>query len=93
MLVYQSGEAAIQLFSGDSPEARKILGAALPALATQGDYKVGRVKHSVHMGSEALLTLINFSVLMEPINRKETTQVFLTYLVCFASDLMSCRKY
>ena len=40
MLVYQSGEAAIQLFSGDSPEARKILGAALPALATQGDYKV-----------------------------------------------------
>ena len=42
MLVYQSGEAAIQLFSGDSPEARKILGAALPALATQGDYKVGR---------------------------------------------------
>ena len=42
MLVYQSGEAAIQLFSGDSPEARKILGAALPALATQGDYKVKR---------------------------------------------------
>ena len=40
MLVYQSGEAAIQLFSGDSPQARKILGAALPALATQGDYKV-----------------------------------------------------
>ena len=40
MLVYQSGEAAIQLFSGDSPEARKILGAALPALASQGDYKV-----------------------------------------------------
>ena len=44
MLVYQSGEAAIQLFSGDSPEARKILGAALPALATQGDYKVRRTK-------------------------------------------------
>ena len=40
MLVYQSDEAAIQLFSGDSPQARKILGAALPALATQGDYKV-----------------------------------------------------
>ena len=40
MLVYQSGEAAIQLFSGDSQQARKILGAALPSLATQGDYKV-----------------------------------------------------
>ena len=40
MLVYQSGEAAIQLFSGDSPQAQKILGAALPALATNGDYKV-----------------------------------------------------
>ena len=40
MLVYQSADAAIQLFSSDSPRARKILGQVLPALSTNGDYKV-----------------------------------------------------
>ena len=69
MLVYQSGEAAIQLFSGDSPEARKILGAALPALATQGDYKVGR-----HMLSQAFLTM---NLPLSGTNGKKTAQLFL----------------
>ena len=40
MLVYKNSDAAVQLFGGDSAEARKILTAALPALATQKDYKV-----------------------------------------------------
>ena len=40
LLVYKNADAAIQLFTGSSPEAQKILGAVLPALATQGDYKV-----------------------------------------------------
>ena len=40
MLVYKNADAAVQLFSGESPRARQILGEALPALATQGDYKV-----------------------------------------------------
>ena len=41
MLVYKNAEAALQLFGGEpSPEAQKILGAVLPALATNGDYKV-----------------------------------------------------
>ena len=63
MLVYQSGEAAIQLFSGDSPQAQKILGAALPALATNGDYKV--TNHSAGSGHvTAALTLIGGQVLL-----------------------------
>ena len=63
MLVYQSGEAAIQLFSGDSPQAQKILGAALPALATNGDYKVtNRSAASGHV--TAALTLIGRQVLL-----------------------------
>ena len=37
MLVYKNSDAAVQLFSGDSPKARKILGETLPALATQKD--------------------------------------------------------
>ena len=40
MLVYKNSDAAVQLFSGDSPKVRKILTEALPALATQKDYKV-----------------------------------------------------
>merc|ERR1712037_467775 len=41
MLVYKNAEAALQLFGGEpSAEAQKILGAVLPALATNGDYKV-----------------------------------------------------
>ena len=40
MLVYKNSDAAVQLFSGDSPQARKILKETLPALATQKDYKV-----------------------------------------------------
>ena len=64
MLVYQSGEAAIQLFSGDSPQAQKILGAALPALATNGDYKV--TNHSAASGHvTAALTLIGWQVQQE----------------------------
>jgi len=44
MLVYKNAEAALQLF-GPSPDqldakTQKILGAVLPALATNGDYKV-----------------------------------------------------
>merc|ERR1712106_90354 len=38
MLVYQSAEAGLQLFSADTAEARDILGKVLPALATGGDY-------------------------------------------------------
>ena len=34
MLVYQSREAAIELFSAETPRARKILGAALPVVST-----------------------------------------------------------
>ena len=61
MLVYQSGEAAIQLFSGDSPEARKILGAALPALATQGDYKV---RGEINMHGKMEFIIISSQVLL-----------------------------
>jgi len=40
MLVYQSADAGLQLFNSSTPEAREILGKVLPALSTQGDYKV-----------------------------------------------------
>ena len=40
MLIYKNADAAVQLFSSSSPEAAAILGEAVPALATGGDYKV-----------------------------------------------------
>ena len=40
MLVYQSADAGLQLFNSSTPEAIEILGKVLPALSTQGDYKV-----------------------------------------------------
>ena len=44
MLVYQSAEAGLQLFNSSTPEAAEILGKVLPALSSQGDYKVGITK-------------------------------------------------
>ena len=40
MLIYKDADATVQLFSSDSPRARQVLGEAIPALATGGDYKV-----------------------------------------------------
>eukprot|EP00090_Calanus_glacialis_P020351 TRINITY_DN3131_c0_g1_i1.p1 TRINITY_DN3131_c0_g1~~TRINITY_DN3131_c0_g1_i1.p1 ORF type:complete len:518 (-),score=128.70 TRINITY_DN3131_c0_g1_i1:56-1609(-) len=40
MLVYQSPEAGLQLFNSSTPQAREILQKVLPALSTNGDYKV-----------------------------------------------------
>ena len=40
MLVYQSPEAGLQLFNSSTPQAREILQKIIPALSTNGDYKV-----------------------------------------------------
>merc|ERR1712192_379892 len=70
MLVYKNAEAALQLFGGEpSAEAQKILGAVLPALATNG-YKVRS------RSSNNVLDVVVFKVVRDTLEKLPEDNLF-----------------